>query len=68
MRAIILVITLALGATHAGLNLSSNTNTVSNLAGRDVLTNSDDLANDLVSNADRSGGKLAPSSGNSMNV
>jgi hypothetical protein len=68
VRAIVLIVALALWATHAGLNLSSNTNAVSDLAGGDVLANSDNLSNDLVSNADRSGGELTPSSGDGVNV
>lgn len=68
VRTVVLVVRFAVGALHAGLNLGTNTNAVSNFASCDVFANCDDLANDLVSNAQRSHRKIAPTSGDSVNV
>ena len=53
-RAVVFIVRLAVLALHARLNLCSNTNTVTNLAGCDSLSNCDDFPNDLVSYAERS--------------
>ncbi len=53
MWAVVLIIRFALWALHARLNLSSNAYTVTWLDSFDLWPDSQDLANDLVANADR---------------
>jgi len=68
MRAIILIIRLALRTFHARLNLRSNANTISWLDSLDLRPNSQDLANDLVANADRCVSDLSPAPGDCVDV
>lgn len=51
--AVVLIVRFALWALHAGLDLSSNTNTVTDFAGCDLLSNTNDSADDFVSNTKR---------------
>lgn len=52
MRAVVLVVSLAELALQAGPDLSSNTNTVSNLDGCHLIADLDSLADDFVTDAD----------------
>ena len=53
MWAVVLIVRLALRAFHARLDLSANTNTISGLESLYFWSNSQNLANNLVTNADR---------------
>lgn len=55
IRAVVLLIVLALIAGQVGANLSANTGTVANLDLGDLGSDLDDLTNDLVSYAERKG-------------
>lgn len=52
MRAVVLIVSLAELALQAGTDLSTNTNTVSNLDGCHLVADLDSLADDFVANAD----------------
>lgn len=52
VRAVVLVVRLANVALEAGLDLSAYTDTITNFASRNLVTNPDCLANDLMSDAD----------------
>jgi hypothetical protein len=68
MRAVILIIRLALRTLHTRLNLRSNANTISWLESLDLGSNSQDLANNLVADADRCVRDLSPASGDCVDV
>jgi hypothetical protein len=68
VRAVVLIVRLALGTFHARLYLGSNTNTVTWLDSFDLGSNSQDLANDLVANADRRVSNLPPTSRDCMDI
>lgn len=53
MSAVCLIVVLALAALQAGVNLSSNTNSLSLLGERHLGPNPEDLADDLVSYGER---------------
>lgn len=59
VRAVVLVVRLAVFALQAGPDLSTHANAVSNLNGRDLVADLDGLADDFVSYAERETG-LAP--------
>lgn len=67
MRAVVLVITLAILAFQARRNLSADTNTVADLDGRHLVTDFDGFTNDLVSDTE---GQwcLSPAACDAMNV
>jgi hypothetical protein len=48
--------------------LSPNTNSVSDLACRDLVPNRNDLANDFVAHTERSDCKLAPAASDGVNI
>jgi len=52
LGAVVFVVRLAVIALHTGLNLSTDTDTVSNFACSDPLSDRNDLANDFVSYAE----------------
>ena len=52
MRAVVLIVGFAALALQAGSDLSTNTNAVSNLDSRHLVTNFDSFANDFVSDAE----------------
>ena len=52
MRAVILVVRLAVVALKAGSDLRANANTITDFAGRDFVANANCLANDLMSYTD----------------
>lgn len=66
--AVVLVVTLALLASKVGANLSTNTGTVANLDLGDLAADLDDLANDLMSYAERKRNVLSPPSGDGVNI
>jgi len=53
IRAVVLLVGLAVGAGQVGLNLRTDTDTVTFLDGLHVLADPDSLANDLVADAER---------------
>lgn len=53
--AVVLVVVFALLASKVGANLGTNTGAVTNLDPGDLVADLDDLANDLVSYAERKG-------------
>ena len=55
-------------AFHAGLDLSSNTDTVAGFDAFDLGTNAKDLADDFVANAKRCDGEVAPGDGVNIGV
>ena len=67
MRAVVLVIALAILAFQARRNLSANTNTVANLDGRHLVTNFDGFPNDLVSDTKGQWG-FSPATGDAVDV
>lgn len=68
LRAVVLVVGFALRALHARLYLSTNTNTVSSLELLDLGSDSQDLADDLVADADGLCGELSPSTCNGVDI
>lgn len=68
MRAVVFIVTLALWALHARLDLGANTNAVTNLAVCDALSDCDNFSNNFVANADRTGCQFAPASGDGVDV
>jgi hypothetical protein len=66
--AVVLVVGLALRACQVGPDLSANTSAVSNLEVLDLRTDLDDLANDLVADAERERDVFAPAAGNCVDV
>jgi hypothetical protein len=68
VRAVVLVVALAHLALHTTLNLCSNTDTVTSLELLDLVTDSDDLANNLVSYADRRGSEFTPTSSDGVYI
>lgn len=67
MRAVVLIVGLAELALQAGLDLSADTNTVSNLDGRHLVTDFDRLANDLMTDANGERA-IAPTASDGMNI
>lgn len=68
MRTVILVVALAHSASHAGLNLCSDTHALARLEALDFRSDSQDLANDFMSNADRARSQITPSSGDCVDI
>jgi hypothetical protein len=68
VRAVVLIVALAHLALHTTLNLGSNTDTITSLELLDLVTDSDDFANDLVAYTDWSGSKLSPSSSDGVYI
>ena len=68
IRAVVLVIRFADRAREVGTDLSANTNTVSNLDVLDLGANSDGLANDLVSYAEREWNVCSPTTIDLVNI
>lgn len=66
--AVVLLVRLAVGASEVGTNLSTNTSTVADLEVLDLGADLDDLANDLVSYAERQRNVLAPSASDCVDV
>jgi hypothetical protein len=66
--AVVLLVVLALVAGKIGANLSTDTSAVSNLDAGDLVTDLDNLADNLVSYAERKRKLLSPSSGNGVDV
>lgn len=67
MRAVVLVVTLALRALQAGPDLGSNANTVTLLDGLDLGADLDGFADDLVAYADGQG-STAPATVDGVNI
>lgn len=67
VRAVVLIIRLAVLAHQAGPDLCPDTNTVSDLDGRHFVADLDGMANDLVANAKRKA-CFAPATGDGMDV
>jgi hypothetical protein len=65
--AVVLVIALALLALQARPDLSSNTDTVSDLDAGHLVADLDSMANDLMANADRKR-NFTPTTGDGMNI
>ncbi len=68
MRAVVLVIRLALRAFHARLDLSANTDTVSWLESLHFWSSSQNLADDLVTNANGRNRQVSPASRDCMDI
>ncbi len=68
MRTVILIVRHALWAFHARLNLSSNAHAITWLDSLDFCSNSQDLANDLVANADGEDGDITPASSDCVDI
>lgn len=66
--AVILLVGLAIVAREVGTNLSSNTNSVSNLDVLDLKADLDSFANDLVAYAKRKRNILIPPASNGVNI
>lgn len=66
--AVVLEVLLAVVASKIGTNLSTNTGAIANLDTGDLGANLDDLANDLVSYAERKRDILSPSTGDGVNI
>ncbi|CAI9626784.1 unnamed protein product [Alternaria burnsii] len=66
--AVILLVVLALVAGEIGTDLSTNTGAVSDLDASDLVTNLDDLADNLVSYAKRKRKLLSPSSSDGVDI
>jgi hypothetical protein len=67
IRAVVFVLVFAELALEARRDLSTNTNTVADLDLADLVANSDSLANDFVTNAERTF-KVSPSASNGVNI
>jgi hypothetical protein len=67
MWAVVLVVALALLALQARPDLSSHTDTVSDLAAGHLIADLDSMADDLMANADRKR-DFAPAAGDGVNV
>lgn len=50
---VVFIVGLALRALHAGLDLGTHANTISNFAGSDFGANSDDLSDDFMTDTER---------------
>jgi len=68
VRAVVLIVRLALGTVHARLYLSTDTNSVSWLDSLDLWPNTQNLTDDLVTHADGRDGQIAPASSNCVNI
>jgi hypothetical protein len=68
MGTVVLIIRLAHLTLHTRLHLCTNTNPITSLDVLDLLTDTEDLANDLMPNADWSMCDLAPSTGDSVHI
>ena len=66
--AVVLLVGLAVVAGQVGANLGTNTSAVANLDLCDLGADLDDLADDLVSYAERKRDVLSPSTGDGVNV
>jgi len=67
LRAVVLLVTLAVDALSAGTDLSTDTDSLALLELGDLVTNSEDLANDFVSNTERKR-SVAPSTSDAVHV
>lgn len=68
MGAVVLVVRLALLTFHARLNLSSNANSVTRLEPLNLRSDSENLSNYFVANADRCNCEISPSSGDGVHI
>lgn len=70
VRTVVLVVRFALWALQASPDLSSNTNTVSDLDGGNFGANLDGLSDDFVTNAEGVGGKITagPTSSDAVDI
>ena len=68
IRAVILLVGLALVAGKIGANLGTRTNAVADLVLGDLGSDLDDAANDLVSYAQGKGNVVSPSTGDGVDV
>jgi hypothetical protein len=66
--AVVFLVVLALVASKIGTNLSTDSGAVSDLDSGDLVTNLDDLANNLVSYAERQRKFLSPSSSDGVDI
>jgi len=67
LRAVVLLVTLAVDALSAGTDLSTNTDSLALLELGNLVTDSEDLADNLVSDTERER-SVAPSTSNGVNV
>lgn len=67
MRTVVLLVSLAVDALQASLDLRTTTDSVANLHGLDILADLDSSANDLVANAKRHG-SLTPTTCTCVNM
>ena len=68
VRAVVLVVGFALFAPHTGLNLGSDSDTISNFTRRDFFADADDLSDDFVTNTQRCCVKVSPSTSDRMDI
>ena len=68
VRAVVLLVGLALVAGKIGADLGTRSNTVANLVLGDLGSDLDDAANDLVSYAQGKGNVVSPSTGDGVDV
>jgi hypothetical protein len=68
VRAVVLIVRLALGTFHARLHLSAHTNTVSWLDALHLRSNSQNLPDDLVANANWCHSQISPTSSNCVDI
>jgi hypothetical protein len=68
VRAVILLVVLALGAGEIGTNLSADTRAVTNLDLCDFGADLDNLTNDLVSDAEGKGNLRSPASTDGVDI
>jgi hypothetical protein len=66
--AVVFLVVLALVTSKVGADLCTNTSAVSNLDAGDLVADLDDLANDLVSYAERQRELLSPSSSDGVDI
>lgn len=68
MRAIVLVVLLAVLAFHAGLDLGTDPDTIASLAGCDFASYAEDLSDDFMANANGGCWKITPSASYCMYI
>jgi hypothetical protein len=66
--AVVLLVVFALVASQVGTDLSTNTGTVTDLNASDLVSDLDDLSDDLVSYAERKRDLLSPTTSDGVNI